>query len=734
MKTSKDYDNYIVSALSAKKMSSDSLNNMNSISEGGATVLYKSGEVFYNLVQIFNRDLSVMFITTWDEYRNKKAPQKVVRNSWATRGDWKSLKFPDLTRKSYEESVSKNSDEKYGKARFPPMRILEALSATGLRAVRYARELPSSRVDLIVANDMEATAVEAIRKNLDFNYSGTDEVAPVVANAGDANLVMQLTSRGLPLLPDMPTWMTSDGKFPSPSPFLFDVIDLDPYGSAHPFLDAAFAAITDGGLLAVTCTDMAVLAGNHQDACRNKYGALPVRGRHYNEQALRIALAAIETAANRQKKTIKPLLSVTVDFYLRVFVQVEESAQAAKEASSKLGMLHQCTGCDAFWLWPLARGGDRKAKGLWAPYQPAQAEFSHADESVDESGAQVRANASGFAAEQTHANKEIGSKRVRKAPTEGFEWNGRPPKEKKPLSQAAKEFKERHILPNMAPDLPCKCPYCGRSIVVGGPIWLDPIHNKEYVELLEKKIVNSFGEDGHGNPNVDTSNPWAPGVVSAKSVYHLDALKMEKPAHDAGSNTVSSTSASRRRLLGVVRTVLEEDLHSPLVFEVPTLSSRLRCSAIPFPDMCAALLNLGYSATASHTAVNAVKTNAPFPVILDIMRDWAGKNGKQVGAELPTIASNRSVAFRTEFVPADILARGQLPLEEALLAGERFSTDNQIPKDKWPISFSWPEELRERMRQRQEQKDRGSGQRFVPNPIAHGGPKARATGAKKEDE
>jgi hypothetical protein len=34
----------------------------------------------------------------------------------------------------------------------------------------------------------------------------------------------------------------------------FDVIDLDPYGTASPFLDSAVQAVSDGGLLCVTCT------------------------------------------------------------------------------------------------------------------------------------------------------------------------------------------------------------------------------------------------------------------------------------------------------------------------------------------------------------------------------------------------------------------------------------------------------------------------------------------------
>lgn len=43
----------------------------------------------------------------------------------------------------------------------------------------------------------------------------------------------------------------------------FDVIDLDPYGTAAPFIDAAVQAVADGGLLCVTCTDLAVLAGTN---------------------------------------------------------------------------------------------------------------------------------------------------------------------------------------------------------------------------------------------------------------------------------------------------------------------------------------------------------------------------------------------------------------------------------------------------------------------------------------
>jgi len=43
----------------------------------------------------------------------------------------------------------------------------------------------------------------------------------------------------------------------------FDVVDLDPYGTAAPFIDGAVQSIADAGLLCVTCTDLAVLAGSN---------------------------------------------------------------------------------------------------------------------------------------------------------------------------------------------------------------------------------------------------------------------------------------------------------------------------------------------------------------------------------------------------------------------------------------------------------------------------------------
>ena len=69
-----------------------------------------------------------------------------------------------------------------------------------------------------------------------------------------------------------------------PETLRVDCVDLDPYGTAAPFIDAAVQCVSDGGLLCVTCTDMTVLATNNYP---EKWSAsLPLE--HLELQALKL--------------------------------------------------------------------------------------------------------------------------------------------------------------------------------------------------------------------------------------------------------------------------------------------------------------------------------------------------------------------------------------------------------------------------------------------------------------
>jgi len=121
----------------------------------------------------------------------------------------------------------------------------------------------------------------------------------------------------------------------------FTIVDLDPYGSPTAFLDAAVQSTADGGLLGITCTDMAVLCGNTPESCYSKYGALCLKSKSCHEQALRIALQCVEAHANRYGRFIEPLLSVSADFYIRLFVRIHSGHAKCKKTTSKLGHVYQ---------------------------------------------------------------------------------------------------------------------------------------------------------------------------------------------------------------------------------------------------------------------------------------------------------------------------------------------------------------------------------------------------------
>jgi tRNA (guanine26-N2/guanine27-N2)-dimethyltransferase len=143
---------------------------------------------------------------------------------------------------------------------------------------------------------------------------------------------------------------------------VFDVVDLDPYGSPNTLLDAAVQSVAEGGLLMVTATDMAVLCGNTAEACFAKYGSYSLHREYNHEQALRIVLGCVTQHAARHKRVIEPVLSLSIDFYVRMFVRVRTSPADVKFTATKLSNVWQSTGCDSWWLQPLGSAAEKSGE------------------------------------------------------------------------------------------------------------------------------------------------------------------------------------------------------------------------------------------------------------------------------------------------------------------------------------------------------------------------------------
>ncbi|VDM33547.1 unnamed protein product [Hydatigera taeniaeformis] len=286
------------------------------IREGSAFINLPEG-VFYNPVQEFNRDLTIAVVK---HYAKKH--------------------FEEFINKGIKKAGEKGAPEP---VTYSGLSVLEALSASGLRSIRFAKEVPL--LNKVVANDLDPNAVRLIEENVRLNAVG-DSVVPSCADA-------------VGLMHD-----SVKNKF--------HVVDIDPYGTAVPFLDAAVQCLFDGGLLCVTCTDMAVLCGSAAGTAYGKYGGVAIKMAAQHEQGLRLLLHAMQQAASRYDRVIEPLLSLSIDFYARVFVRVRTSPSRVKRIASRLAIIYSCTGCQVglflsilffmsddhrFWLRPLQSDG-----------------------------------------------------------------------------------------------------------------------------------------------------------------------------------------------------------------------------------------------------------------------------------------------------------------------------------------------------------------------------------------
>ena len=132
---------------------------------------------------------------------------------------------------------------------------MEGLSATGLRSARYYCEIDPSLINYIHANDINETACELIEENFKLNGISNEKGC---VSCGDINMIMLQYNN---------IWDKRE---------LFDVIDLDPYGTATPYIENAMVAIKNGGLLCITCTDLSSLCGNNPAGCYRKYQSMGV--------------------------------------------------------------------------------------------------------------------------------------------------------------------------------------------------------------------------------------------------------------------------------------------------------------------------------------------------------------------------------------------------------------------------------------------------------------------------
>ncbi|KAI9036548.1 tRNA (guanine26-N2)-dimethyltransferase [Aspergillus affinis] len=459
--------------------------------------------VFYNPIQQFNRDLSVLAIKAYSEHvvalRKQKADKKMQKQARDGSANGKKRKRDE---QDTEEPISKGNP--------PSFTILDALSATGLRALRYASEIPATT--RVVANDLSPSAIAAMKTNVEYNKLG-ELIQP---NIGDARAYMYNL------------------------PHAFDVIDLDPYGTAAPFMDAAVQGVKDGGLLCVTCTDAGVWASNgYPEKSFALYGGVPLKGSHCHEAGLRLILHGLAASAARYGLSIEPLLSLSIDFYARVFVRIHRSPAEVKFASGNTMLVFNCdSGCGAWSTQPL----------------------THTKQKLDRKGDPFYHY--GFA----------------QGPVAGTH-----------------------------------CEHCGSKTHIGGPMWAGPLHNPQYIQ----KILDML-------PGTDAETYQTMSRLEGMLMTALEEdLTLSDPAESSSPESVDANNDSPQEQSDIIARMdpaLREP--HPFYFSLNILAKVLRTSTVPYDAFCGALRHMGYRTTRSHAKPNTVRTDAPWTIIWEVMREW----------------------------------------------------------------------------------------------------------------
>ena len=183
--------------------------------------------------------------------------------------------------------------------------VADAMTATGSRAVRIAKEVKGTQV---TANDISPDTIPYIEANISMNNLQN-------CVASNRNLHSLFADEA------------------------FDYVDLDPFGSPVPFIQSAILGCRKKGILAITATDTAPLAGAHAPKCRRRYQSEPVRGYMCHEGGLRILMCSIARELAKFDRGMKPLLSFYADHYFRTYIQIEEGAEKADRMMDQLGYM-----------------------------------------------------------------------------------------------------------------------------------------------------------------------------------------------------------------------------------------------------------------------------------------------------------------------------------------------------------------------------------------------------------
>ncbi|MDR1819277.1 MAG: tRNA (guanine(26)-N(2))-dimethyltransferase [Methanobrevibacter sp.] len=214
----------------------------------------------------------------------------------------------------FNRDISILSLQQFQKELGKPIDICDLFGGSGIRAIRYKKELVGAGE--INLNDISNQAIEFGKINSEHNK------LKLSFHQKEANILLR----------------EFRGKF--------DVVDVDPFGTPSYFIDSLGYSIKKNAMICVTATDTSALCGTYIEPCIRKYNAKPNRTEYCHETGIRILIGFIALKIGKYKKYIEPKLSHSSQHYMRTYLKVHKSSKDTdKSLKENIGYITHCNKC-----------------------------------------------------------------------------------------------------------------------------------------------------------------------------------------------------------------------------------------------------------------------------------------------------------------------------------------------------------------------------------------------------
>ncbi|MEM4378206.1 MAG: tRNA (guanine-N1)-methyltransferase [Candidatus Nitrosotenuis sp.] len=193
-----------------------------------------------------------------------------------------------------------------------PRLFLDGMSGLGARGLRVANEIKDVQV---FVNDVNPKALELSQRSAGLNSLKNYQISENEI----CTFLGTFSSKG------------NRGT----------IVDIDPFGSPSKYIECGLRATMHGGLLSVSATDLQVLHGLFNEACKKKYHGTPIKTTYSNEIAIRLIVGMIATVATRLELEVTPIFVETNQHYYRVYLRMQHKP----DMRNLIGFVQHCKSC-----------------------------------------------------------------------------------------------------------------------------------------------------------------------------------------------------------------------------------------------------------------------------------------------------------------------------------------------------------------------------------------------------